>query len=194
MARNSPLISWSLSKFKPAAPGTAARNLAKTLMQVLLFWSLFLIAGPLALVALEGLLGVPRFSFPTQSWSPWVPFTLASALGISSGYTMAVHGAGTPLPTDCPRELVVHGPYRYVRNPMAIAGLLQGACVGLLLGSYLTLAYVIAGGLVWDTVVRPLEEVDLEARFGLDFRAYRSSVRCWFPRYRPYEPSGHHGA
>jgi len=30
--------------------------------------------------------------------------------------------------------------------------------------------------------VRPLEEVDLEERFGADYRRYRDSVRCWIPR------------
>jgi protein-S-isoprenylcysteine O-methyltransferase Ste14 len=188
VARNAPLSAWSLSKFKPASPATAARNLTKTLLQTVVFWCVFLMAAPLALVALEGALGVPPFAFPTQSWSPWIVFAFASALGLGSGACMAVRGAGTPLPLDCPRRLVVAGPYRYVRNPMAIAGLVQGACVGLVLGSLLTIAYVIAGGLLWNTVVRPVEERDLEARFGSDFQAYRAAVRCWRPRRRPYRP------
>jgi protein-S-isoprenylcysteine O-methyltransferase Ste14 len=31
--------------------------------------------------------------------------------------------------------LVIAGPYRYVRNPMAVAGILQGIAVGWYLGS-----------------------------------------------------------
>jgi protein-S-isoprenylcysteine O-methyltransferase Ste14 len=30
-------------------------------------------------------------------------------------------GRGTPLPVAPPRELVVQDPYRYIRNPMALA-------------------------------------------------------------------------
>ena len=35
-----------------------------------------------------------------------------------------VHGRGTPAPFDPPRELVVRGPYRYMRNPLYLAGIL----------------------------------------------------------------------
>ena len=35
-----------------------------------------------------------------------------------------VHGKGTPAPFDPPRQLVIRGPYRYVRNPMYLGGIL----------------------------------------------------------------------
>ena len=38
--------------------------------------------------------------------------------------SFTVHGRGTPAPFDPPRQLVIRGPYRYVRNPMYIAGIL----------------------------------------------------------------------
>lgn len=41
----------------------------------------------------------------------------ASALGLWSGATMAL-----PLPSATARKLVIAGPYRYVRNPMAVPG------------------------------------------------------------------------
>ena len=47
----------------------------------------------------------------------------------------------------------------------------------------LVVTYAIAGSLVWNFAVRPHEEADLEARFGEAFRRYRSSVRCWWPRF-----------
>ncbi|MDI2023423.1 hypothetical protein PJL18_03971 [Paenarthrobacter nicotinovorans] len=81
-----------------------------------------------------------------------------------------------------PNRLVIAGPYRWVRNPMAVAGIAQGVGVGLLLGSWLVVAYAMIGSLVWNYVVRPLEEADLENRFGAEFRRYRSSVSCWLPR------------
>jgi protein-S-isoprenylcysteine O-methyltransferase Ste14 len=74
---------------------------------------------------------------------------------------------------------VVSGPYSHTRNPMAMAGLAQGAAVGLLLGSYGVLAYCLCGGILWNTIIRPLEEADLSQRFGADYERYRSHVRCW---------------
>ena len=79
-------------------------------------------------------------------------------------------------------------PYRYVQSPMAMASLLQGAAVGVVLGSSLVLAYALAGALIWNFVARPWEERDLEARFGAHSRAYGRHVRCWIPRVSPYEP------
>jgi protein-S-isoprenylcysteine O-methyltransferase Ste14 len=76
---------------------------------------------------------------------------------------------------------VIAGPYRYVRNPMAVAGIAQGVAVGLLLGSWLVVIWALCGSLVWNSLIRPFEEEDLEKRFGDDFRAYRDHVKCWVP-------------
>lgn len=108
-----------------------------------------------------------------------------SALGLWSAAAMSTKGGGTPLPSAMPNSLVVAGPYRFVRNPMAVAGIVQAAAVGLLLSSWLVIVYAIGRALVWNYAVRPLEEADLEARFGDDFRRYRSELRCWWPRLIP---------
>jgi len=172
--------------FRPARPASGAVNLAKTLAQTAVFWFVFLAAIPFAIVWLEGRVGLPRFE-PLPPALTWSVFALASALGLASGATMALAGRGTPLPIEAPRELVVRGPYRFVRNPMAIAGLTQGACVGAALGSWSTLAYVAAGFVLWNGFVRPIEERDLERRFGPVFVAYRDAVRCWVPRRSGFE-------
>lgn len=65
---------------------------------------------------------------------------------------------------------------------MAVAGITQGAAVGLILGSWLVVAYAVLGSLLWNYAVRPLEEADLEERFGAEFISYRESVSCWIPR------------
>ncbi len=101
---------------------------------------------------------------------------------------MVRYGDGTPLPADCTRRLSIAGPYRYVRNPMAMGSLAQGFAVGLFLGSPLVLLYALAGTLGWNFVVRPWEEHDLEQRFGEPYRRYRDAVRCWIPRLHPFVP------
>ena len=70
---------------------------------------------------------------------------LASALGLASAAAIATQGDGTPLPIDAPRRLVVSGPYAWVRNPMAVAGIAQGFGVALWHGSWVVAFYVIAG-------------------------------------------------
>ena len=71
---------------------------------------------------------------------------------------MVRDGKGTPLPLDQTNKLVVKGPYRYVRNPMAIAGLGQGIAVSVLLGSIHIFVYTLVGAILWQVVVRPMEE------------------------------------
>ena len=95
---------------------------------------------------------------------------------------MSTLGGGTPLPSAMPNHLVIRGPYRFVRNPMAVAGVAQGIGVGLLLSSWLVVVYAVVGSVLWNYAVRPLEESDLEQRFGDEFGRYRASVRCWVPR------------
>lgn len=55
---------------------------------------------------------------------------------------------------------MIAGPYRFVRNPMALAGVTQAAAVGLMLGSWLVVAYAVIGSSLWNHVVRPGEEAD----------------------------------
>jgi protein-S-isoprenylcysteine O-methyltransferase Ste14 len=169
---------------REASPASWGWNVVKTLTQTLVFWSVFLVVLPAAIFQLEHGLGLDgwRFGSPASRWTGVGLFVLGGSLGLVSGMVMAVYGAGTPLPLDCPRRLVVVGPYRYVRNPMAVAGLCQGIAVGLILGSPAVVAYAVLGGPAWHLFVRPWEEADLESRFGDSYRRYRAAVRCWLPR------------
>lgn len=178
--------------YRPAAAASFAKNYAKTLAQTAVFWGFFLVVLPWVVSRVEEQLGLPTFA-PNRA-AAIVIFVLFGTLGLSSGYTMARIGEGTPLPLDSPRKLVVAGPYRWVRNPMAVAGLVQGAATGLWFGSFLVFAYVVAGGVFWNVAVRPSEEADLEARFGDSFRHYCDEVSCWIPRLRPFSGGESQGA
>jgi protein-S-isoprenylcysteine O-methyltransferase Ste14 len=163
--------------------------LAATGAQMLLFWTLFLVVIPLPVIALERRWGV---SLPVHGTVATTCSVLgaalliaASALGAWSALTMARIGRGTPLPSAMPHRLVVAGPYRWVRNPMAVAGIAQGLAVGIIGTSWLILAYSFAGAVLWHQFVRPPEEDDLAARFGDEYSAYRKRVRCWVPRLPP---------
>ncbi|WP_309106060.1 isoprenylcysteine carboxylmethyltransferase family protein [Arthrobacter sp.] len=166
-------------------------NVAHTLGQIVFFWGFFLVAIPIAITVLERRweVGLP---FPAMAGPVGVGvLLLASSLGIWSAAVMSRLGDGTPLPSAMPNRLVIAGPYRWIRNPMAIAGIVQGAAVGLILESWLVIVYAVAGSLVWDYAIRPLEESDLHERFGHEFEQYRDDVRCWIPQIpKTYRPAG----
>ena len=169
--------------FRPAAARpTALPHVVSTFRQIAVFWGLCLAVIPLIARFLEQrwaiALPVPAFVGPVG----WAVLLLASALGIWSAIVMSTLGNGTPLPSAMPTDLVIAGPYRWVRNPMAVAGIVQGAAVGLILSSWVVVVYAIAGSLVWNYAIRPHEEADLEHRFGDEFRRYRDAVWCWIPR------------
>lgn len=172
-------------RFRPADPRPArSRIRAATAAEIAVFWTVFLGVLPVAVVGLERRwqLGVAFGSVPVGV----VLFVLGGALGIWSAAVMSSQGGGTPLPSAMPNRLVIAGPYRFVRNPMAVGSILQGVAVGVLWSSWLVAAYAIAGAVLWHVVVRPEEEADLEERFGDAFRRYRDGVRCWWPRWRPF--------
>ena len=168
----------------PFAFRTARRgpNVPLTVLQMLGFWGFFLVVAPLVIAWLEQRWGL-RVEAPL-AYPGLALLVLASALGVWSAITMATIGRGTPLPSAMPAVLVVAGPYRWVRNPMAVAGIVQGVAVGLVLSSWLVVAYALVGSLLWNYAVRPLEEADLARRFGASFERYRAEVRCWIPRLR----------
>jgi protein-S-isoprenylcysteine O-methyltransferase Ste14 len=173
-----------------AKPASARFNLLKTLVQTLLMWRAFLAIGPLVAWQIEEFSGLERFrfAFRGQMFISAMVFCGGWVVAWTSAYFMVTRGDGTPLPLDSTRRLVVAGPYRWVRNPMAFASLAQGGAIGLMAGSPLVLAYILVGALMWNALARPWEEHELEAKFGAEYAHYKRQVRCWIPRVKPYSP------
>ena len=163
------------------APGV--RHLRRSLVQLVVFWTTFFVVVPLVLMVVEERLHLSWSALDQENvrLAGAAMFTLGSAAGLWSCVTMALRGRGTPLPAETARELVIGGPYRFVRNPMAVAGLMQTAGIGLLLGSWMVIVTAVAGALVWNVLIRPTEEADLADRFGEPYRQYAEHVRCWVP-------------
>jgi protein-S-isoprenylcysteine O-methyltransferase Ste14 len=100
----------------------------------------------------------------------------------------ARRGRGTPAPMDAPRQLVVHGPYRYVRNPMYLGAML--VMLGELVRepSRAFAIYIVSWFAAISVLVLAYEEPTLRARFGDSYERYTRHVRRWFPRFgEPYE-------
>lgn len=159
-----------------------------TLGQIVAFWAVFFAAIPAVLSSLEQRWGLHLDLGAGVRVAGVVLFVALGAAAFWSAAALSVKGGGTPLPSAMPNRLVIAGPYRWVRNPMASTSIAQGVAVGMVLSSWMVVAYAVAGALVWNFAVRPHEEADLAAKFGADFDRYRDEVRCWIPRLRPVAP------
>jgi len=95
---------------------------------------------------------------------------------------------GTPVPLNPPDELIVSGPYAWVRNPMltGVFGALVG--LGLLLHSLgLALIWTPAYALVHMAELKRVEEPELARRFGASYLEYKKRVPMFIPRLRRYQ-------
>lgn len=167
-----------------AAEATVREHLIRSIRQLLVFWAFFLVVLPAVITWGEHRLGLGVDAFG-RSWAPPVGVGLlvvGSLLGWRSMWVMATRGHGTPLPSAAAGRLVIAGPYRWVRNPMAVAGVLQAAGVGAIVGSWTVWVGVLAGASFWHWVIRPVEEADLRTRFGTAYEQYRRTVPLWRPR------------
>ncbi len=106
-------------------------------------------------------------------------------VGISAVQELFERGRGTPVPLDPPSRLVTSGVYAYLINPMQASMCLVFLAWGLFLESWwvtaaAAMAIVFSVGLGrWAT------NQELKRRFGRRWEAYRSTVRMWWPTWRP---------
>ncbi len=182
-------ISFEKTMFRQAAETSTNWILIKTLVQVVIVWSIILVVFPYLITIIENKLAIEQFHFPFQKPITVVLFVAISSLGVWGSIVMSKVGKGTPLPLDHAKHLVVLGPYTFVRNPMAVSGVGQGLAVALFLGSPLVALYALMGSLIWQLIFRPLEEDDLRQRFGIEYETYCENVKCWIPRRRLYTNS-----
>ena len=95
-------------------------------------------------------------------------------------------GEVTPGPWRPISNLIISGPYRYVRNPMILG------VVNLLL--FESALFTSISFLLWATVFfvgniiyfKTFEERELIKRFGTDYENYKNEVPMLFPKFTPY--------
>lgn len=107
---------------------------------------------------------------------------LGAALLLTCIWEFARRGRGTLSPVDPPTELVAHGLYRYVRNPMylSVATILLGEL--LLAPSRNFLLYAAMVFALFNLAVIFYEEPSLRRRFGDSYERYLHAVPRWIPR------------
>jgi protein-S-isoprenylcysteine O-methyltransferase Ste14 len=124
---------------------------------------------------------VPARPWPPAAWLSVAPLALGLAIYVRCAWEFATRGRGIPAPIDHPKQLVVSGLYRYVRNPMYLGVLLVLIGESLLFRSPSFLIYT----LVWLALVHAFiviyEEPNLHRKFDGSYDAYRTHVRRWIP-------------
>jgi protein-S-isoprenylcysteine O-methyltransferase Ste14 len=151
----------------------------KTILFVLLIPFMLLAILPFWLMTTEPAL----FSFGVLRWLA-LPLWLGGTTGMLwCAYDFTFKGRGTPAPIDPPKELVVSGLYRFVRNPMYVSGTI-----------------ILLGHVFWSPslplLIAPLlfllathlfiilyEEPTLRKKFGVVYEQYCRDVPRWIPRF-----------
>ena len=99
--------------------------------------------------------------------------------------SFVIYAKGTPIPFTPTKKLVVTGLYRFVRNPIYIAGSFVLAGEAILFQSMGIFIYLLIMFGIFHVHVL-MEETHLEDKFGETYQQYRKSVPRWIPRLKPY--------
>jgi len=168
---------------RPSTTRSTAALWAKSLLNAVLFFSIFMLALP----------WLAHHLLPTTQPLPaglriWLAGALALA-GVTAWIvcldTFSRRGRGTPLPADAPRNLVTTGLFGWIRNPIMLAELLVIWAEALYLSSLGVMLYAIAISVVAHLLVVHVEEPELRKRFGDRYDEYCQNVPRWLPGLHP---------
>ena len=153
-------------------------NLLKTLI--------FMVVAPatvtiyLPYMMLAGRTGTPQLG--AVRYVGLLPIFVGVCCELWCAWDFAMKGRGTPAPFDPPKELVVRGLYRYVRNPMYVSVMLILGGEILLFASRTLLWYAAVVFVGFNLFVLLYEEPTLRHKFGAAYERYCASVPRWLPR------------
>ena len=154
--------------------------LVRAIVYASLFIGLLLVFLPAQLVTRSGIAAPAQFG-PEQG----VGLLFAAAggiLAVSCILAFVFIGRGTPAPFDPPRQLVVRGPYQWVRNPMYLGAGTALLGAALYYNSLPLLAYGTGFLLAMHLFVVLYEEPVLRRTFGREYEEYCRRVGRWWPR------------
>ncbi len=151
----------------------------KSLLYLVFEAGLFAVYIPLRLLSHGARLEMGILSFLA------IPFWLIGSLIIlQSFWDFTFRGRGTPLPTDPPKELVVTGFYRYVRNPIYVGVMLIFLGHFLWSGYWSLLLYALLSLIGVHFFIILYEEPTLKKKFGAAYEEYLLQVPRWLPRWK----------
>jgi protein-S-isoprenylcysteine O-methyltransferase Ste14 len=154
--------------------------LLRTLTYSSLFIAFVLVFVPARILARAGI-AAPSSIGAAQVLGA-VLVVVGAGVAVSCVLAFARFGRGTPAPFDPPRQLVMRGPYRIVRNPMYIGAGTALLGAALFYGSLGILVYTGLLLAMTHTFIVLYEEPTLRRTFGAEYEAYARHIRRWLPR------------
>jgi protein-S-isoprenylcysteine O-methyltransferase Ste14 len=124
----------------------------------------------------------PRLELGPARYAGLISLVVGVAIILRCFADFLRRGRGTPAIYDPPRELVVAGLYRYVRNPQYVGVVLVIVGEALLTGMAVLFGYAALMALGYHLFVRHYEEPTLGRLFGEPYGRYRQAVPRWVPR------------
>ncbi len=165
---------------RPSTTRSTAVLWAKSLLNAVLFFAIFMLALPwVAHHLLPVHLPIPG---ALRSWLAAVLAAIGVAAWVVCLDVFSRRGRGTPLPMDAPRELVTTGLFRVVRNPIMLGELLVIWAEALYVASLGVVLYALGISIAAHVMVVQVEEPELRERFGEAYDAYCREVPRWLPR------------
>jgi protein-S-isoprenylcysteine O-methyltransferase Ste14 len=154
-----------------------------TVLKSLLFLVLApgIVAGYVPLALLRNGSQINALVFACVAFPLW---SVGAFVLLTSVWNFTIKGRGTPAPIDPPKELVVAGCYRYVRNPMYVGVILILIGHFFWFGFWLLLAYACFFLIAAHLFITLYEEPTLRRRFGASYQDYVQKVPRWIPRFK----------
>ena len=156
--------------------------LLRALTYATLFVAFFLVIVPQRILANSGIVR-PEHIAAVQVVGLAIVAS-GAALVVWCLVTFAFMGKGTAAPFDPPRQLVVAGPYRWVRNPIYIGAAVTMLGAALFFGSAALVLYAAVVLVVTHLLVILYEEPHLRRVFGQPYEDYLRNVHRWIPTWR----------
>jgi len=129
-----------------------------------------------------GLRTTSQFDFGYLRFLAFPFWFLGALIIIQCSIEIIRRGRGTPAHFDPPRELVIRGLYRYIRNPIYLGALLVQVGYILWFGSALAILYAVMFFLAFHFLIVVVEEPILRNTFGAEYEEYCGKVPRWIPK------------
>jgi protein-S-isoprenylcysteine O-methyltransferase Ste14 len=151
----------------------------KSLLYLIFEAGVFALYIPLALLRVG-----PRIETDIISVLAIPLWLIGSLMILRCFWDFTLKGRGTPVPSDPPKELVITGFYRYVRNPIYVGVLLIFLGHFLWFGYWALLIYTVFAFIGVHSFVVLYEEPTLKRKFGASYEDYLKRVPRWIPKFR----------
>ena len=134
-------------------------------------------------VQIEKIFHIPAFWSSPLNYILSFPLILTGAVLMLWTSLIFFMTKGTPVPVNPPPQLVVKGPYQYMRNPMHGGMFLLMFGFGIYYCSPLAIIVFIPLYIYMDIkILKKIEEPELEKRLGRSYIEYKKITPMFFPK------------